>query len=166
MRTRQVVASRPEDKGSAGLLSKSPQDPRGAADPPAAGCEIAIRSMADIVTARRAGRELAIAAGFKDAEVTSIVSAISEVARNIVEYAHDGEVRVRRIQRGARQGLEIIAADNGPGIRDAGAVLQSGYAASGEGAMGLPRARWLMDTFEIFSKPGRGTTVAMVKWLP
>jgi serine/threonine-protein kinase RsbT len=121
--------------------------------------------MADILTARKAGRERAMAAGFKTAEVTLIVAAISEVARNIVEYAHDGEVRLKIIQRGMREGLEITASDNGPGIRDLKAAMHAGYGPNSGGAMGLSSARWMMDTFAISSKPGRGTKVVMVKWL-
>lgn len=126
---------------------------------------VAVRSMADIPEARRMGREQAMGAGFNDTEVTLIVAAISEVVRNIVEYAHGGEVRIKRIQRDGRQGLEIIASDEGPGIRDVHAALQGGFTMGAGGAMGLSRARWLMDAFEIRSKPGRGTVVAMVKWL-
>lgn len=126
---------------------------------------VVVRSMADIPAARRAGREQAIGSGFRDGDVTVIVAAISELARNIVEYAHDGEVLIKRIHRGARQGLEIIAADNGPGIRDIKAALQCDRAIGLFGATGLTRARWLMDAFDIISKPGRGTTVTIVKWL-
>jgi serine/threonine-protein kinase RsbT len=126
--------------------------------------QILIQSAADTLAARKAGRAAAVEAGFNDSEVTSIVTSISEVAQNIVEYAHSGEVIIKRIQQGARRGIEIIACDRGPGIGDVRAVMQPVYSWTPGTGMGLSRAKWLMDSFEIKSKVGRGTTITMVKW--
>lgn len=130
-----------------------------------AAARVPLLSTADVVAARKTCRLSATEAGFSDAGVTSIVTAISEVARNIVEYAHSGEVLIKKTQRGTRRGLKIIAADNGPGIRDVRAIMEPGVFGNRGGCMGLSRAKWLMDTFDIVTKPGRGTTITMVKWL-
>src|SRR3954463_1869395 len=95
---------------------------------PEVHARVLVQSAADILTARKAGRSAAVEAGFNDAEVTSIVTSISEGTQNIVEYAHGGEVLIKRIQRGARCGLEIIATDRGPGIRDIQAIMQPVFA--------------------------------------
>lgn len=125
---------------------------------------VSIRSDADILTARQQGRALAEQLGFFGSELTLIATAISEVARNIVEYARAGEMVIRPVDSGVRHGVVIIARDEGPGIPDVVQALQDGYSTSGGLGMGLPGARRLMDEFEIISEIGRGTTVVMKKW--
>ena len=126
---------------------------------------VPIRSDADIVTARQKGRLLALELGFEGTEVTLIAAAISEVSRNIVEYAKRGEIILRPLNHGAKQGLCVIARDRGPGIPDIAQAMRYGYT-SGRGlGVGLPGAKWLMDEFDIQSKAGAGTTITMTKWL-
>jgi len=79
---------------------------------------VPIGSAADIVTARQQGRALASRLGFSASELTIIATAISEVARNIVEYAGRGEIRLRVLQQGHQLGLSVVALDSGPGILD------------------------------------------------
>jgi serine/threonine-protein kinase RsbT len=127
---------------------------------------VRIQSSADIVIARQQGRALAMQIGFTSGDLTIIATAISEVARNILEYATEGEVILTRVQEVDKQGIEIIAADRGPGIADVAMVMRDGYS-SGKGlGIGLPGARRLMDEFEITSEVGKGTTVRMRKWVP
>ncbi len=126
-----------------------------------------IRSAVDIVTARQRGRSLALELGFNGADVTLIAAAISEVARNIVDHAKKGEIvmsSVNNSPNGGRRGIQIIARDEGPGIRDVAQAMQYGYSTRKGLGVGLPGAKWLMDEFEIASEIGRGTTVTMKKW--
>ena len=120
----------------------------------------------DIVTARQAGRELAMKVGFKGSDLTLIATAISEVARNIVVYAQRGEIGLRLAASGGRQGIEVIATDEGPGIADIEQAMQDGFSTGRSLGLGLPGARRLMDEFEIASTVGKGTTVTMRKWRP
>lgn len=124
-----------------------------------------IRASGDVVAARQKGRELALRLGFAGSEVTLIAAAISEIARNIVDYAQQGEMTFQNIQRDGRLGILIVAEDRGPGIPDVAEALQYGFAGRRGIGVGLPGAKWLMDEFEIVSKPGRGTKVTMRKWL-
>jgi serine/threonine-protein kinase RsbT len=126
-------------------------------------CVIVARDV-DIVAARQAGRELAAAAGFSGSDLTLIATAISEVARNIVEYARHGEVRLSLAQKHGRRGIVVIATDDGPGIPDIELAMRDGYSTGRSLGLGLPGARRLMDEFEIVSKVGEGTTVTMRKW--
>ena len=123
-----------------------------------------IRSSADIVVARQQGRELASLIGFSICNLTRIATAISEVARNIVEYAGEGDITITRIREGRRIGVKIVASDDGPGIADLAAVMRDGFSTGQGMGMGLPGARRLMDDFEISSEIARGTTVVMKKW--
>ena len=125
---------------------------------------VAINSDQDIVLARQKGRALASEFGFAAGDATLIATAISELARNIVSYARKGEIVLQIINGVNRQGLSIIASDNGPGIPDIRQALRDGFSTSGSLGMGLPGVRRLMDEFEITSQPGRGTTVAVKKW--
>jgi serine/threonine-protein kinase RsbT len=125
---------------------------------------VAINSDQDIVLARQKGRALASEFGFAAGDATLIATAISELARNIVSYARKGEIVLQVINGVNRQGLSIIASDNGPGIPDIRQALRDGFSTSGSLGMGLPGVRRLMDEFEITSQPGRGTTVAVKKW--
>lgn len=127
---------------------------------------VAINSDQDIVGARQKGRTLAAELGFSSADATLIATAISELARNIVSYARRGEIRLQRIQNTVRQGIMVVALDEGPGIRDVAQALRDGFSTSGSLGLGLPGVRRLMDEFEIASKPGLGTTVTVRKWRP
>jgi serine/threonine-protein kinase RsbT len=126
---------------------------------------VPIRSALDIVTARQLGRSLAEELGFEGAEVTLIAAAISEVSRNIVEYAKGGEIILQALNNGPKRGLSVVARDQGPGIPDVAKAMQYGYSTRRGLGVGLPGAKLLMDDFDIVSKVGAGTTVTMKKWL-
>jgi serine/threonine-protein kinase RsbT len=125
---------------------------------------IPIQSDADVVTARRQGRELAAQAGFSATELTIIATAISEIARNIVMFAERGEVLISLVGENSRQGVTVVARDAGPGIPDLKQALRDGYSGYGGMGLGLPGCRRLMDEFEITSEADKGTTVTMTKW--
>jgi serine/threonine-protein kinase RsbT len=126
---------------------------------------VAIRSDADIVSARQQGRSLAATIGFTATDATLIATAISELARNIVSYAGQGEVMMSGVETSYRRGIMICARDNGPGIRSIDDVLRDGYSTSGGLGLGLPGVRRLMDEFAIESELRRGTVVTVRKWL-
>jgi len=126
---------------------------------------VPITSEADIVTARQKGRSLAAELGFQGADLTLIATAISEVSRNIVEYAERGEIILQSANHGNRRGLCIVASDRGPGIPDITQAMQYGYSSRRGLGVGLPGAKLLMDDFEIVSKVGVGTTISMKKWV-
>ncbi len=126
---------------------------------------ISIDSEIDIVTARQKGREMAARMGFSSTELTLIATAISEVARNIVEYARDGEISLSAVEQGDKRGVVVMACDNGPGIPDIKLAMQDGYSTGKSLGLGLPGAKRLMDEFEIVSEMGKGTKITMKKWL-
>jgi serine/threonine-protein kinase RsbT len=123
-----------------------------------------IGSDRDVLTARAEGRALAARLGFSSTDLTLIATAISEIARNIVLYARQGEMLFRLVDEGDRQGIVVVGRDEGPGIDDVHLAMRDDYS-TGQGlGLGLPGARRLMDEFEIDSAPGGGTTVTMRKW--
>ena len=125
---------------------------------------VPIQTDADVVSARKQGRELAAQAGFSATELTIIATAISEIARNIVMFAERGEVVVSLVGEDRRQGVSVVARDVGPGIPDLERALTDGYSGYGGMGLGLPGSRRLMDEFEITTEVDKGTTVTMTKW--
>jgi serine/threonine-protein kinase RsbT len=125
---------------------------------------VAINSDQDIVSARQKGRAMAIELGFSSGDATLIATAISELARNIVSYARNGQITLKGVQGSSRVGILVIASDEGPGIVDIRQALRDGFSTSGSLGLGLPGVRRLMDEFEINSQPSMGTTVTVKKW--
>ncbi len=125
---------------------------------------VSIRSDSDIVVARQKGRQLAAEIGFQSTETTLIATVISELARNIVRYAKEGDIILDSTASGGANGIVITARDEGPGIWNVEQALQVGYSTSGGLGLGLPGVQRLMDEFEIVSRAGEGTTVKTTKW--
>lgn len=118
----------------------------------------------DLVTARREGRVMAEQLGFSASEATLVATAISELARNIVNYARNGEIQIGLVNNGDKRGIIVVARDQGPGIADIKLAMQAGYSTSGGLGLGLPGVRRIMDEFDISSERGRGTTITVTKW--
>jgi serine/threonine-protein kinase RsbT len=125
---------------------------------------VGIESEGDIVVARRAVREAATKAGFGLTDITRIVTAASELARNIFQYAGKGAMHWRYIEGNGRLGLELQFVDQGPGIADVEMAMEQGYSTGDGLGMGLPGAKRLMDEMEIQSKAGQGTSITIKKW--
>jgi serine/threonine-protein kinase RsbT len=127
--------------------------------------KLSIRSDTDIVLARQQARALAKQLGFSASDLTLIATALSELARNIVEHAQSGEIVLSQVKQDHRLGLMIVACDGGPGIADLKLAMQDGYSTGKGLGLGLPGTKRLMDDFEISSEPGEGTRVKATKWL-
>jgi len=125
---------------------------------------VAIRTDADVVTARQEARTMGAALGFSSTDLTLLATAISEVARNITAYAGEGEVLLRVLHDGGRAGIEVVASDAGPGITDVELAMQDGYTTGNGLGLGLPGTRRLVDEFELETTPGAGTRIRLVKW--
>jgi serine/threonine-protein kinase RsbT len=133
--------------------------------PPDPEERIAIESDNDVVTARQRARELAAKVDLTSTDQTLLATAISEVARNITTYATRGEVLLSIVRdNGGREGIRVVARDDGPGIEDLDLAMQDGYTSGGGLGLGLPGARRLVDEFDIETAPSAGTTVTLVKW--
>jgi len=131
--------------------------------------DIYIRREADIVKVRERVRRLAREMGFEPTTQIKITTAVSELTRNIYEYARAGAITLSLAQRGpAATGLQITARDDGPGIDEARlrSIVRGTYRSESGMGVGLIGTRRLMDEFDIQSKAGEGTRVAVVKWLP
>ena len=127
--------------------------------------EFRITSENDIVMARKVVRAAATTLGFGITDVTRIVTAASELTRNIYHYAKSGVVRWRSLNQAAKVGLELTFEDSGPGIADVPKAMEVGFSTGKGLGMGLPGSKRLMDELTIESTVGKGTTVVVRKWL-
>jgi serine/threonine-protein kinase RsbT len=126
---------------------------------------VRISSESDIVAARRAVREAATQLHFGVTDVTRIVTAASELARNIFLYAGSGTMQWFTLSQNAGVGIELKFEDHGPGIPDIELAMTPGYGTGHGFGLGLPGTKRLMDEMEIQSRLGKGTTVTVRKWL-
>lgn len=124
-----------------------------------------ISSDEDILSARGQVRATALRLGFPTTDMVCIVTAVSELARNILLYTGRGELSLRVINERGREGILITAQDDGPGIPDVSKALMDGFSTSRGLGLGLPGARRLMDEFEIRSEVKMETVVKVKKWL-
>lgn len=126
---------------------------------------IPINNDLDIVAARVEARNLAKEMGFEIIDQARIATAISELARNVVLYAHHGQITLNQLDQNGKIGLQIICEDQGPGITDLDQIMHHSRPVARETGTGLPGTKRLMDEFKIESQPGKGTTVTVCKWL-
>jgi serine/threonine-protein kinase RsbT len=127
--------------------------------------EFLIESENDIVMARKVVRIAASDVGFGITDVTRIVTAASELTRNIYQHARSGIMRWQVLNRGSSIGLELTFEDNGPGIPDVAKAMEAGFSTGNGLGMGLPGSKRLMDEMTIESIVEKGTTVVVRKWL-
>lgn len=123
-----------------------------------------IRSSDDIVLVRQAVRRKSIALGFGLVDQTKVVTASSELARNTLDYGGGGTAQLELVENGTRSGLRVTFEDQGPGIADLDLALTDGYTTGNGMGLGLSGAKRLSNEFEIWSKPGEGTRVSILRW--
>lgn len=124
-----------------------------------------IKADFDIVKVREYARDVADEIGFSTNERTLIATAVSEICRNIIEYAQDGKVYIEPILKNPKKGITITVEDQGPGIEDIDKAMQDGYSTGRGMGVGLPGTKRIMDEFDIQSEINRGTRIVMSKWL-
>lgn len=95
---------------------------------------------------------------------TKLITAGSELVRNLLKYGGGGEVTIEVISLLPKVGIRVTFSDNGPGISDLNKALQEGFSTTRSLGLGLPGAKKLVSEFNIESELGKGTTVTIVKW--
>ena len=125
-----------------------------------------LRSDVDIIAARRGVQAWAKELGLTVLDLTKVVTAASELARNAVVHGGGGEMCLQVVRQAGRQGLRLTFTDRGPGIDEVALAMQDGYSTGVGMGIGLPGARRLVNEFDLSSAPGEGTSVTIVRWKP
>ena len=115
---------------------------------------LSLRKSEDIVFMRQAVRENALAQGLSLVDQTKIITAASELARNVLDYGGGGEVEIARVANGAKRGVRLVFTDKGPGIADIEQAMKDGFTTGGGLGLGLGGAKRLSSEFSIASRPG------------
>jgi serine/threonine-protein kinase RsbT len=127
---------------------------------------IALATEDDIIRARKEARELARSLGFGLVDQSRIATAVSELTRNVIRYATNGrgDVVIHSVASPRGVGIEIVVADDGPGMPNIASAAPDIIASEKGMGLGLPGTRRLMDEMVIDTGPARGTTVTIRKW--
>jgi serine/threonine-protein kinase RsbT len=120
----------------------------------------------DVIAARQKGRMLAAGIGFSSVDQAILAAVVTELARNIVDYAGHGQLLFQTVQEVGRCGIVVTARDQGRGIPHVQEALQTSHSVAGGLGVGLSGIKGLMDSLDIISVPGKGTTVTARKWKP
>jgi serine/threonine-protein kinase RsbT len=123
-----------------------------------------IRSSDDVVRVRQLARAMAIEAGLGLVDQTKIITAASELARNMLDYGGGGFAFAELVEVPGRRGLRLTFEDKGPGIPDVAAALKDGFTTGKGMGLGLGGAKRLSNEFSIQSEPGQGTKVVIARW--
>lgn len=125
---------------------------------------LTIQTSSDVVLVRNAVRQAAERMGFRHLDITKLVTAASEIARNALVYGGGGNAEIEVLQASNRSGLRLIFEDHGPGIADLQLALREGFTTGGGLGLGMSGSKKLVDDFAVDSEVGRGTRVTMTKW--
>lgn len=123
-----------------------------------------MRTDEHVVSLRKLVRERATHIKLSLVDQTKLITAASELARNTLKYGGGGEAKISTISDGMKEGIRLRFSDSGPGIPNLEQALTDGFTSGGGLGLGLGGAKRLADEFEIHSKIGEGTVVAIIKW--
>ncbi|WP_278453371.1 anti-sigma regulatory factor [Stutzerimonas kunmingensis] len=119
----------------------------------------------DVVVARQTVRKLAQDCGMRLIDMTKLVTAVSELARNTVVYGGGGDMDWHVLKEVGRLGLRLTFRDTGPGIPDLKLAMTDGWTSGNGMGLGLTGAKRLVDDFVLESSPGEGTRVVITRWV-
>lgn len=125
---------------------------------------MAIAREQDVVPFRNRIKEYAVKIKMGLVNQTKLITAASELVRNMLRYAKGGNVLIEVVTRGRDSGIRLTFKDEGPGIKDLSLALKDGYTTGGSLGLGLPGARRLVNDFDIKTEVGKGTKVTIIKW--
>ncbi len=123
-----------------------------------------LHSDVDVVAARRGVADWAREIGLSVIDLTKVVTAASELARNAIVHGGGGVMCIQVVRQADRQGLRVTFKDQGPGIPEIDRAMEDGYTTGGGMGIGLPGAKRLVNEFALSSTPSDGTCVTIVRW--
>jgi serine/threonine-protein kinase RsbT len=126
--------------------------------------QMQIEKEQDVVPFRNRVKEYAVKIGMSLVNQTKLITAASELVRNMLKYGMGGLTLIEVISEGRNTGIRLTFKDKGPGIKDISLAMKDGYTTGKSLGIGLPGAKRLVNEFDIKSEVGIGTTVSIIKW--
>lgn len=123
-----------------------------------------IQKEQDVVPFRNRVKEYAVKIGMSLVNQTKLITAASELVRNMLKYSNGGNTVIEVVSKGRENGIRLSFIDKGPGIKDVELAMKDGYSTGRSLGLGLPGAKRLVSEFDIKSAVGKGTTVTIIKW--
>ncbi|WP_232282973.1 anti-sigma regulatory factor [Pedobacter sp. BAL39] len=118
----------------------------------------------DVILFRNRVKEMAVKIKMGLVNQTRLITAASELVRNMLRYADGGNCLIEVVSRGRDNGIRLTFTDQGPGIADIDLAMKDGYSTGKSLGLGLPGTKRLVNEFNIKSKVGEGTVVTIIKW--
>ncbi len=118
----------------------------------------------DVVPFRNRVKEFAVKIGMSLVNQTKLITAASELVRNMLKYGKGGTAMIEVVTEDRNTGIRLIFTDKGPGIADINLAMKDGYSSGKSLGIGLPGTKRLVNEFDIKSVVGTGTTVTVIKW--
>ena len=118
----------------------------------------------DVIPFRNRLKEFANKIGLSLVNQTKLITAASELARNMLKYGGGGKVDIEVVNKGKENGIRLTFVDEGPGIKDIKLAMQDGYSTGKSLGLGLPGTKRPVSEFAIESEVGKGTKVTIIKW--
>ena len=118
----------------------------------------------DVILFRNRVKEYAVKIGMGIVNQTKLITAASELVRNMLKYAGGGVVDIEVISKGRENGIRLFFIDHGPGIKDINLAMKDGFSTGKSLGLGLPGTKRLVSEFDIQSEINKGTTVTIIKW--
>ncbi|HXB05944.1 MAG TPA: anti-sigma regulatory factor [Puia sp.] len=125
---------------------------------------ITIRKEQDVVLFRNRVRESAQKMKMGLVNQTKLITAASELVRNMLRYADGGDITIEVVSKGRENGIRLVFTDKGPGIPDIKLAMRDGYSTGRSLGLGLSGAKRLVSEFAITSELNKGTVVTIIKW--
>ncbi|HTB96891.1 MAG TPA: anti-sigma regulatory factor [Terracidiphilus sp.] len=123
-----------------------------------------LKNSNDVVFARQKVRQWSIELKFSLVDQTKLVTAASELARNVLDHGKGGQMTIEEISSGVKAGLRLEFEDQGPGIPDIELALKDGYTSGSGMGLGLGGSKRLVNEFSIESVVGKGTKISVTRW--
>ena len=118
----------------------------------------------DVIPFRNRLKEYAVKICMSLVNQTKVITAASELVRNMLKYANGGQVHIEVVSKGRENGIRLVFVDKGPGIPNMAMAMKDGFSTGKSLGLGLPGAKRLVSEFNIQSEVGKGTTVTVIKW--
>ena len=125
---------------------------------------VVIKREQDVILFRNRVKEFATKIKMGLVNQTKLITAASELVRNMLKYAKGGDITIEVVSKGRENGIRLIFRDEGPGIGDVSLAMKDGYSTGKSLGLGLPGARRLVNDFNISSELNKGTVVTIIKW--